>query len=375
MMPNSVRAEERAKYPAPPPPPAQIAAKFGAHIQRTMKLLATSTPTHHNHVRILFYGQSITMQEWSGMVADDLRRRFPYADMEIKNLAIGGFASQLLIRPAEHDLYPFYPHLVIFHVYGSDIELEQIIRSIRSRTTSELLIQTYHLTQWPPAVIDQNKDKGAWWDDRMNHHFLPQVAEKYGCGLADIYPCWLTYLKDNGLEPKALLKDGVHLNDYGNYNMAALINRNLVYRSDLPNEGENMVHTSRIGTDTAWRDGRIKMEFEGNRVDIIAGGTGGTAKVLIDGKHPSAIPELYSISRPNDIPGKDWHWEMGSITRIDHNSSLLEEDWTATITDIDSDGSHLWFEVKGSKTGPDGSGTNKEKFVSNSGQVVIQQDY
>src|SRR5690242_4616738 len=95
----------------PPPPAVSEPALMGLGIQRTMTLLATSTPRHRNHVRVLFYGQSITEQEWSRYVSNDLRRRFPDADLEIENRAIGGFASQLLIRPAEHDVYPFYPDL------------------------------------------------------------------------------------------------------------------------------------------------------------------------------------------------------------------------------------------------------------------------
>ncbi len=375
MMPVIGKDTEISKYPIPSRPAPSISAKLGENIQRTMRLLATSTFEHHNHVRILFYGQSITKQEWSGMVADDLRRRFPNADIEIKNLAIGGFASQLLIKPAEHDLYPFYPDLVIFHVYGSNGEYEQIIKSIRSRTAAEVLMQKDHVTQWPPAHIDEKLDKGAWWDDKMNNHFLPEIAAKYGCGLADIRSEWLTYLKEYHLEPKDLLRDGVHLNDYGNFVMATLIGHNLVYRPDLPNQDQNLVHTLRVGDRINWDEGRIKMEFEGNRIDIIPAATGGAAKILIDGKEPSTIPELYSISRPNDIPGKDWPWDSGSLTRIDHNTPLLEEEWTAKITNIDTTGTQLAFEVSGSKTGPDGTGTNLAKFISNSGRVVIQPDY
>jgi len=103
-----------------------------------MTLLANNTAQHRNHVRVVFYGQSITEQEWSKQVADDLRRRFPHADLEIENRAIGGFASQMLIRPAEHDLYPFYPDLVIFHVFGANQQYEQTgrFRSTASRPTA-----------------------------------------------------------------------------------------------------------------------------------------------------------------------------------------------------------------------------------------------
>ena len=48
-------------------------SSYGRHIQRTMRLLATSTPEHRNTVRVLFYGQSITEQAWSKIVSDDLR--------------------------------------------------------------------------------------------------------------------------------------------------------------------------------------------------------------------------------------------------------------------------------------------------------------
>jgi hypothetical protein len=138
-----------ADYPPPRMPSDAQKQELGMHIQRTMTLLATSTPEHRNKVRILFYGQSITEQEWSKQVADDLRQRFPNADLQIENRAIGGFAAQLLIRPAEHDLYPFYPDLLIFHVYGSNKEYEQIIRNVRSRTTAEVLMQKDHLTRLP----------------------------------------------------------------------------------------------------------------------------------------------------------------------------------------------------------------------------------
>ena len=69
----------------------------------------------------------------------------------------------------------------------------------------------------------------------MNRQFLPETARKYGCGLADNRGAWIDYLKANHLEPRALLKDGVHLNDHGNYLMAELVKRYLIYRPS-PND-------------------------------------------------------------------------------------------------------------------------------------------
>ena len=46
------------------PTPGPLADRFGANVQRTMTLLAGSTPQRRNHVRILVYGQSISEGIW-----------------------------------------------------------------------------------------------------------------------------------------------------------------------------------------------------------------------------------------------------------------------------------------------------------------------
>ncbi len=362
-----VHAADKPAFPAPAPP--KDASALGVNVQRTMKLLATSTPKQRNKVRILFYGQSITEQDWSKQVADDLRRRFPHADLEIENRAIGGFASQLLIRPAEHDLYPFYPDLLIFHVYGGNKEYEEIIKNVRSRTTAEVLMQKDHVTKWPTEVIDDKKDKGMWWDNLMNHTLLPDIAKKYGCGLADIRGPWLEYLKANKLEPKDLLKDGVHLNDHGNYLMAELVKRYLVYRPELKDIDKDSVRTFEVGKDATWKDDKLTLEFEGNRVDLLPSTDAKAveASIRIDGKKPSAFPECYAITRPKPGP-----WSPLAVTRVDREKPLLLEDWTLKVTSVNADSTAWDFEVTGSRTGADGNGSNAKTFVSNSGRVKIE---
>ena len=356
-------------------PPARDPGRLGAGVQRTLTLLATSTQERRNTVRILFYGQSITEQEWWKHVADDLRSRFPSANLIIENRAIGGFASQLLIKPAEHDVYPFYSDLMILHVYGSNGEYEQLIRNTRSRTTAEVLMLTDHLTQWPPAVIDEKKDKGSWWDDFMNRQFLPETARKYGCGLADNRGAWIDYLKANHLEPRALLKDGVHLNDHGNYLMAELVKRYLVYRPELGDSSwRDLVRTVELGAgkEPSWNDGVLKLEFEGNRVDLIAEASplANSARariaIRIDGKKPSEFPGAYAITRPVPPP-----WSPLALTRVDHEAPLLIEPWTLTVTAVGADSKTWTFSVAGGLTGPDGEGRSDQPFRSKSGRVKI----
>ena len=205
-----------------PPDPPQTTDPLGAHLQRAMTLLATSTPTHHNHLRILYYGQSITAQPWTQQVTTDLKARFPNADIQAENRAIGGFTAPSLIRTAEYDLYNYYPDLLIFHVYGGDKsgELEQILARVRARTTADILIRTPHF-RWDTGVprdgsADDPRHKGAIVSDEEQAVKIRALAVKYGCELADTRAEWARYLAKYDLKTKDMLQDGIHLNALGN---------------------------------------------------------------------------------------------------------------------------------------------------------------
>lgn len=370
----AVQPKHQAKV-FPPPTLSEDDSNFGAGIQRTMTLLATSTPEHHHPVRILFYGQSITKQDWWMDVANDLKQRFPHADLTIENRAIGGFAAPILIRPAEHDLYPFYPDLIIFHVYGGDEDYEAIIANIRRRTTSEIAFHSDHIS-WLPTGTDADEAENLRvyeWHNYHSIHWLAKIAQKYGCELIEIRRPWRQYLKENQLQPKDLLSDNVHLNDHGNFLLASLVKPHLRYNPKLPNNlWKDLVRTYEVGKDVQWQDGKLILEFEGNRIDAVAAKFNNqdstSATILIDGKKPSAFPELYNITRPSDAPNVD----LPAIIQVSWEKPLIVEDWTARITEINYDASQFKFAVFGSKTGYDGSGVSDRKFVSNSGRVVIE---
>ncbi len=354
----------------PPPLPAEETAQFGTNFQRTMKLLATSTPEHRHKVKILFYGQSITAGTWWNRVADDLRTRFPHADLEITNKAIGGFASQILYRVAEHDVYPYYPDFVIFHVYGAHTCYEELIATIRKRTAAEIVIWTDHLgAEEKPNTDGVYVDQG--WTKFMAG-FLPTTAHKYNCGFIEIREPWKQYLIANELQPQALLQDGIHVNDHGGYLLAELIKRPLVYRPDLGlGSSQSLSRDYIVGDDVHWNGDTLEFAFEGNRVDVIPS-TGaaerGAVTVLVDGQSPSQFPGCYAHTRPSGGHGT---WGPG-IMRVTFEQRPLIEDWKVRITDFDKQSKIFRFEVTGSKTGPDGEGVSNEDFVSQSGRVVIQ---
>ena len=61
-----------------------------------------------------------------------------------------------------------------------------------------------------------------------------------------------------------------------------------------------------------------------------------------------------------------------AFNRIDHQAPQQVEPWTAHILECDLEADILRYEVHGSKTGPDGQGEHRERFVSKSGRVVIE---
>lgn len=352
-------------------------ARLGLGIQRTMTLLATSTPEHRNTVKVLFYGQSITEQDWWKAVAEDLKRRFPNADLVIENRSLGGFASQRLVKTAETDLYPFYPDLMIFYVYGSHGDYENIIRRTRERTTAELLIQTDHVTKDTDLTEETNPAKlrpdGKIWNQFMNYLFLPGVIKTYGCGVVDQRNLWKDYLKQTGLPAKALLRDGVHLNPHGCFVMSEMVKAALVRREDTKIDPMNCdtVKTLAVGKDVAWKEGKLVVEFEGNRIDaIVKQGEAAPAAVTLDGKKPSELAELYGVTRALPKPGGKWP----PVTMIKSNLMPLLEDWTMDVTRDASDPKLYWFILTGSKTGVDGMGRSDQRFVSKSGRVAIEPE-
>ena len=367
-----------AEPSAYPPVKFPDSSDWGRNIQRTMRLLATSTPQQRNTVRILFYGQSITEQGWAKLVEDDLRRRFPHANLIVENRALGGFASQMLVKTAETDLYPFQPDLLIFHVYGAHDSYEDIIRRTRERTTAEILMQNDHVTK--PADFTEETDaaklppNGKHWDAFMNHNWLPSLARKYGAELCDQRALWKAYLTENKLEPQALLRDSVHLNDHGEWLMAECVKAYLRYDPQLgPSPAEDWVKTLDVGKEVKWADGKLQCEFTGSRVDAICGTSDAApAAIRIDGRKPSERAELYGFTRAVTEPQGKWLVKWPVIAPIGSQVPLLVEDWTLAVTRDATVEQRFTFTLTGSKTGPDGAGRSDERFVSQSGRVVLE---
>jgi hypothetical protein len=61
---------------------------------------------------------------------------------------------------------------------------------------------------------------------------------------------------------------------------------------------------------------------------------------------------------------------------VGHEAPLETEEWTLKVTRVARQGAEFDFELYGSRTGPDGAGSNTKPFRSRSGRVTLQpSDY
>jgi len=330
-----------------------------------MRALEASRTGFREPIRILFYGQSIMGGQWHVHVEAALRARYPEADLRIENRAIGGFSAKYLIRTCEADLYPFQPDLFILHVYGHHVEYENILRQVRARTTAEIMIMTDHWTRKdydPLHGYRMNR-----WGAFMEQH-LAQLCEKYRCERVDVRQGWRAWLETAGKTPTDLLKDNVHLNDAGKEVMAAICLRHFLPHPEPELEaGGQLIEIPLDSLRQA--SNRFALDFHGHRVDLVPRHHGqGRFRIRIDGQPPATYPGLFAFTRTSSIIRPGWP----TLMRVESAALPVVEDWTLTLTEVAPDQSAVRFRLEGSRTGFDGEGSNAERFVSNSGRVVLE---
>lgn len=356
----------RAASPAEEMLPQECANPSVKYIQRTMRKLSESTAEKPATVRICFYGQSIVAQEWTHLVISNLVSRFPTARIICDKPAIGGYPSPHLIRTAEPDLYPLYPDLLFFHVYGPLDKYEGIIREMRRRTTSEIILWSSHLNEIEaadPAAKLVQRDKRTLG--------IRSIAERHHCMFIDLNRKWAELLLGSDMKAGALVS-GVHLRKNALPIYAGMLTGELVRLPDAPDLTVSGGVITTVKPEV--REGRMIVPFVGNRLLAVSDGTGkagASARVLLDGKPLSECPELWAATRPS--AGPMW---MPCVNRVAFERTPVAETWTLTYPDgIDSNRSvRARFTLSGSVTGPDGEGVTTEDFLSKSGRVRIMAE-
>lgn len=344
-------------------------------LARARSLMASAGPTNRPVVRVVFYGQSITIYPWWLEVSQRLREAYPHVQFEIHNLAISGFQAVRLAYTCEHDVIPLQPDLIILHAYGFEPDFQRLLTRLRQQTTADVLVQRDHpLTDAELAeVTDPQRlataDPSTW--EYKNYVWLPRVVAASGCALADVRGYWKEYCRVRGRKAAELLADPTHPNEEGNHVMAAAV---LAYL--LPGEtsggvdpwNTEKVQEVRVLPEAARPLHRLTLEFTGSHVDAVMDGDGTQpVQVWVDGRRPSEIPEIRFFGRTTTVPGRPWP----ALTTVESVASRVPELWTLRVLRMTPGNQFAEFELHGSETGFDGAGSSRSNFVSNSGRVII----
>lgn len=350
-----------------------------ARLNRTLQVLnGKRTANGKPRLRVLFYGQSITLQGWWISLSNWMITTYPGVEFEIENRAISGFEAEQLAATAETDVVPFAPDLIFLHCYGQEAGMDKLLRLLRERTVADVVVQQDH-----PHLAGQLREPTdpalipAWdWWALRNYVWLPKLCDRHGCCLARVRDIWKAYLVKNGLFEAALMADSTHPNSEGNQVMAASLIEYLrrePLSSAMDPEDSPAVRvksTELQGVSEPWT---VWVDFTGTRLEagwesgVAANSTPFNAAVIVDGLKPSLIPGATRFGRPSSCLGRSWP----ALLRIGSRAALVEEAWQVTLTEVGPEAVWFKFRIEGSVTGEDGEGVSYLPFVSRSGRVWI----
>ena len=357
-------------------------------IARTLEIIRTSTPANRKVLKVLFYGQSITRSGWHTAVVAHWHEKYPNTVFVVENRAIGGFASQFLVRTTEQDIAAFYPDLIIFHVYGDHHAYEKILRMFRSLTAADVILQTDHGNGLPDPPCAEGLQLSLhprpgcagflWvhqrtWNDEMSYHKIPAFARRYGLAVEPQREWWRDYLIQKQLDPATfLMNDGLHPNAKGNDLIAAFFNR---YFDDLVEHWNGQTEQNVVSIPartTQHSDGSETVTFDGSRLELLSNRALAVwPSVTIDERSPTDLDGCYQVTRSSPLESvPDWP----ALRRVTLLHDHAAEDWTVTILNITANQRYFDFTVKASSSGDEGSGNSSRNFVSKSGRLGIDAD-
>ena len=309
--------------------------------------------------KIQFYGQSIVSGIDMRRITNLLEDTYPNVKFVILNNAIGGYQAPKLVRTAEHDLYPQYPDLIIFHVYGGieNGELEEIFYNIKNRLTSDVIIFDHHISYVDNDLGQEKLNK----KQDENSKIIKNLAIKYNFGFIGVRDVWKNYLELNtSLTIKDLLRDIVHPNDEGKILLEWILMEHFIKAVQKTNEKSNMISEQVIKDQGAV----VKFTFNGNRFDVLPTkrNIGANFSIKLDGIPIDKHNDLYAVSRTSSFP-KQW-WP--TFNRITLNKSVrqIEEKWIIHIKNLNLENQSFEFELIGDVSGYQGKGKSGEDFVS-----------
>jgi hypothetical protein len=324
-----------------------------------------------------------------------IRKRFPNAPEIIYKYRVGSGCPYDYARGWVHtNVLAEQPDLIFCYTNGKPEALELMLKDIRQHSTADIIIPSLHFFENGKLTTEEINDPVF---DKIH-----EICIKYNAQFVDNRRELAAWLIKNNKPVTHLLMDFVHQNELGKLLISENISAHFVKNGNtsynpfdlekklLPVEAfpagnelfefsdgwilqDKVLVTSKPGA-------TIKLKFIGNRVDLVGLKTssGGNLHIRIDGR-PASLSEANYISFVEPDFGNMSH--AGVFPRssgANHDTGphgvwlgakVLPQKWTIRMTDNSGN-----FELKGEATGSDGIGNNRARFISKSGQIIIDPD-
>jgi hypothetical protein len=345
-------------------------------------------------IRVLFFGQSISKQDWWLQAANSIRDAFPGVDFWIENRAIGGHSAERLKWVVEANVAAFQPDLIVFHVYGRSTDYEQIIRSIRQNTVADLLVATDHLLSTDELLEEvssvcltesdlirkvysfaKNLCGYSSYLTWFNLKFIPALSSKYGFTILDVRKAWKDEIAKTSSHPQNFLADSVHLNDRGNRLMATIFHDEFNRKISEAGAIDAQVSKRHFGVtaqDVDERERTIQLPNGIFRLDFESKECTSTVSKPQATVEPNDPQTSYWASPSSVVPKTDFP----SLLRVDFgNTAPKIGRWTIIIREVSAERDRWNFDMFDPDNNFVGAGSSIKEFLSADGAIVLKPEY
>jgi|GEM_PF-402767 len=326
-------------------------------------------------------------------IRQSIRERFPDAPEIIYKKHVGSACPYDFARGWIHtQVLAEQPDLILSYTEGDLRALEEMLKDIRQHSTADIIIPSLHLRQFDQLTSE--------CINLPYYEEMRAICEKYKAQFVDNREALGSWLIRNNRPISDLLSDEVHQNNNGRLficeNIAQHFVKNLSPAYEAGDYEENIslvkafiTHDPRFIFSGEWQVGKdnllesltpqasIRMSFEGNRVDLVGCSIseGDEIEIFVDSikakKNPAYFisvvnPAITNIAHTGHFPRSSKENGDTGPHGVWLGKNVIPQQWKIEM--IDNEGN---YELTGSVTGKDGIGNRLKKFVSNSGQIIV----
>ncbi len=140
--------------------------------------------------------------------------------------------------------------------------------------------------------------------------------------------------------------------------MAELVKPLFCFKPSIPDDPFHLLTEYKGREVLNLKNDTLILPFKGNRVDLVyrtsASAPHDSARVFLDGSDPSSFQGTYYMTRPYNLKGEVWPWELPAMIRVDHTTPWIDEEWSCVFTGVEPPYEDFRFTITGSVTGKDG---------------------